>query len=591
MKSKSIIACILAAAVSFSLLTACGQDKQNSSGQSSEEGSKVVSAVSEEQSKTDEQSSKTEESSDVKESDNNVHTLTIRDSGKNKKMTAGFINTMSGASEEIAMTKTDEGADYYIYTCQADISKYNMVHLEYADGETTHDVAFNPYVSGWYLSDGKLRPYVAGGEPDYNTKVETKTFQFDGYDKNIYIWTPENYDPSSADKYATIYVLDGETDVADNIIETDSESWHTGEHITSMMSLTDKKAIVVGIDTSGKKRNDELIPDIGEFSVKNYPTKKRGNALAEFLCDTIVPYIQSNYNVYTNAEHTSVTGSSLGGLEAFYIAMEHPDKIGTAGAMSPSFWAYGVNTWKEWLMPKLSGENRPYIYLYGGDYEFDNGAVSILMNNALVESGYPKDRIVCSIYLPGEHLNEYWQDVFPEFLQAMFDRKVSALENGASVKLPEEAMKKMAEYQEETNFEESEPTDKDYVYYDNSETKWDKVCAYWWGPYGASTTKITSNEYYDHDWPGIEMERIEGTDIYRVVAPSGAVGIIFDNGVGDDEMGEGNVAYQTEDISYDKNSEPGHVYKIDMTQEAKQGKAKEKYKFRYPAGTWSDYAS
>ena len=87
------------------------------------------------------------------------------------------------------------------------------------------------------------------------------------------------------------------------------------------------------------------------------------------------------------------------------------------------------------------------------------------------------------------------------------------------------------------------------------------------------------------------MEKMGDTDIYRVVAPGGAVGIIFDNGVGDDEMAEGNEAYQTDDITYDRNVNPGHVYKIDMTQPAKQGKGKEKVKYRYPAGAWSDYAS
>lgn len=98
-------------------------------------------------------------------------------------------------------------------------------------------------------------------------------------------------------------------------------------------------------------------------------------------------------------------------------------------------------------------------------------------------------------------------------------------------------------------------------------------------------------EYYDHDWPGHEMERIGDSDIYRIVAPSGAVGIIFDNGVGDDKMAEGNEAYQTEDITYDKDVNPGKLYKIDMTQQAKPGKGKDKFKYRYPAGTWSDYKS
>ena len=105
--------------------------------------------------------------------------------------------------------------------------------------------------------------------------------------------------------------------------------------------------------------------------------------------------------------------------------------------ISPSFWAYDAKTWTERLTPKLSGKNLPYIYLYGGEYELDNGAVTILMNNALIQQGYPKNRITCNIYLPGEHLNVYWQNMFPEFLHAMYERNVPALENGFVVPIPE----------------------------------------------------------------------------------------------------------------------------------------------------------
>ena len=87
------------------------------------------------------------------------------------------------------------------------------------------------------------------------------------------------------------------------------------------------------------------------------------------------------------------------------------------------------------------------------------------------------------------------------------------------------------------------------------------------------------------------MEKIGNTDIYILIAPSSAAGIIFDNGVGDDEMSEGNEAYQTEDITYDQKFNPGQVYKIDMTQQAKAGKGIEKVKYKYPAGAWADYVS
>ena len=126
-----------------------------------------------------------------------------------------------------------------------------------------------------------------------------------------------------------------------------------------------------------------------------------------------------------------------------------------------------------------------------------------------------------------------------------------------------------------------------YVYYDNSETKWDKVYAYWWG--GMAVNSITKEAYYYTDWPGFEMEQIEGTDIYRIVAPFGAQGIIFDSGVTDKEVSEGKDAYQTTDLPY-TNALIGKLYKIDTSVEPKADPGSMKTKRRYSEGSWSDYS-
>ena len=124
------------------------------------------------------------------------------------------------------------------------------------------------------------------------------------------------------------------------------------------------------------------------------------------------------------------------------------------------------------------------------------------------------------------------------------------------------------------------------MYYDNSETKWDKVYCYWWG--GPSINTVTNEKDYFAEWPGFPMQQIEGTDIYRVVAPYGVTGIIFDSGVSDKEVAEGKTAYQTVDLEY--NAERiGKVYKIDLSVEAQTDAAPMDSKHRYPAGDWKEY--
>ena len=361
-----------------------------------------------------------------------------------------------------------------------------------------------------------------------------------------------------------------------------------------MTAATGNKAIIVAIDNGSPYRDDELIPDLGHINMEGAPanakeedvSKKRGNAFADFVCDTVMPYVNEHYNVYTDAQHTSLAGSSLGGLETFYTVLSHPDKFCAGGALSSTFSMYAEAEWTKFLKDKCSMENAPFLYLYAGGYMVDNGDVTATMYNKLLESGYPKDKLIFSKYEPGEHFMQYWRNIYPEFLEAAFTQHVSALEYG----VPVEYKDKTDPYEEyfkdlDMDMENAEPG---YLYYDNSETKWDKVYTYWWG--GMAINSMTKEPYYFAEWPGFQMEQVEGTDIYRITAPFGVQGIIFDSGVTDKQVAEGVDAYQTTDLPY-SHGLIGKVYKIDTSVEPKADPGAMKTKRRYSEGSWSDYTA
>lgn len=86
------------------------------------------------------------------------------------------------------------------------------------------------------------------------------------------------------------------------------------------------------------------------------------------------------------------------------------------------------------------------------------------------------------------------------------------------------------------------------------------------------------------------MEKVEGTDLYRMPVPVGVSNIIFSTGVKDEDVAKGAVAYQTSDLTFSNVDNSGKIYKIDTSVEPKQGSGKaEKTKFRYPEGKWTDY--
>ena len=575
MKTKRLMAGILTGAVCISMLAACGNNDAPSQESKTDNNTQTTS-----------QDSKTEES---KAPETVKKTLYVRDNGKNEEMTATFYNSVSGKTENVKMTKSEEKDDFVVFSCEGDTSLYNMVHVNYKNGPSM-DVSFNAFVSGWYLFNNAMLPYVVGSEPDYDPEFETKVFQFEGYDKNVYIWTPDDYDAKAEEKYSTIYMFDGQSVLAtgkERGMDNDLECWNVSENVESMIAATGNKAIIVAIATDGSTRYDELIPDIGDLVTDELGTKKNGNKFADFVCDTVMPYVQENYNVYTDAQHNAIGGSSLGGLESFYAALAHPDKFATAGVLSPSFQLYDEKVWNAFLADKVTMENAPFLYIYSGGYATDTGSVTEPVYNSLVESGYPKDKIVFSKYEKGEHFISYWRNIYSEFLEAMFTQKVTGLENGVEVKYVD----KTDPYEIKIEDVSIDPNDdrpdeiKYSVFYDNSETKWENVYVYWWG--GRPVNRLTKEMYYN-EWPGFKMEQIEGTDIYKINAPLGATGIIFNSGVTDAEVREGITAYQTVDLGYSMIL-MGQIYKIDMTQEAKPGKGVEKTKFKYPAGEWKKY--
>ncbi len=140
---------------------------------------------------------------------------------------------------------------------------------------------------------------------------------------------------------------------------------------------------------------------------------------------------------------------------------------------------------------------------------------------------------------------------------------------------------------------------KDYVYFDNSETKWQNVYAYWWNDdFHLITNKLTGEAYpangengtqvLDKSWPGVQMEKVGDTDIYRCVMPVEATKIIFNSGVPDEDIYAGKEGYQTGDTEFG-NDYGGKIYKVDISVAAKAGRGVEKTKYKYNAGAWSDY--
>ncbi|MGF7074843.1 putative alpha/beta superfamily hydrolase [Mucilaginibacter sp. 3215] len=93
-----------------------------------------------------------------------------------------------------------------------------------------------------------------------------------------------------------------------------------------------QESIIVGIDHGGEYRITEYDPYNSKYG------EGRGDDYVQFLIKELKPYIDGHYRTQTDAAHTTIAGSSMGGLISMYAALKYPGVFGNAGVFSPAFW-------------------------------------------------------------------------------------------------------------------------------------------------------------------------------------------------------------------------------------------------------------
>lgn len=164
--------------------------------------------------------------------------------------------------------------------------------------------------------------------------------------RRVTVWLPPALKESNANRFPVVYLLDGQ-----NIFEADraafGQEWRADE-AAYQLAQTGKSAILVAIDNS-PARIDEYtaVP----HTLNDSQAGGRADEYLRFLCDELKPWIDHQYPTRPGPEHTTLVGSSLGGLLVLHALSTRGDVFGNGIAMSPSlFWGddaavRDANTW------------------------------------------------------------------------------------------------------------------------------------------------------------------------------------------------------------------------------------------------------
>ena len=211
-------------------------------------------------------------------------------------------------------------------------------------------------------------------------------------EREVAVWLPENYD--SNQKYSVLYMHDAKS-LFDTAVSWNHQSWEVDETMQQLMAENKiKNTIVVGIYNAEWKRRSEFFPKKIFDELPHAITdslkrlKDNNNRLVfngemqsdnylKFIVQELKPYVDSEFSTFTDAEHTLIAGSSMGGLISIYALCEYPLIFGGAACLS-THWngtgTYVINEVPEAILLYLS-HKLPLFHTH--KIYFDFGSVGL----------------------------------------------------------------------------------------------------------------------------------------------------------------------------------------------------------------------
>lgn len=147
-----------------------------------------------------------------------------------------------------------------------------------------------------------------------------------GIERPMCVYTPAGYDPAGKEKLPVLYLIHGMTDTY--------ETWFKVGHANIIMDNL--------IAQGRAERMIVVMPYANPYIEMNasgldrpYNSMDTDLVTAEIL-NEVIPFVESNYNVRTDADHRAIAGFSLGGRQALACGLGNTDKFHWVAAYAPA---------------------------------------------------------------------------------------------------------------------------------------------------------------------------------------------------------------------------------------------------------------
>ena len=253
-------------------------------------------------------------------------------------------------------------------------------------------------------------------------RIENEKFWFHRLNLELNLWIGV---PNHPGPYRVLYMHDGQ-----NLFKDVWASYQMAWKIDQALEACQMNdVLVVGIEAPhGWRRVDAYAPF--EIDYEELVTEKvkggEGKAYLEDLISTVIPFVETHFDILKGPEHTAMMGASMGGIISLYAGFEYPEIFGRIASLSGAYYV-SLKAFTHYLKGPFN-QVPNILYLDVGDQEEGLATQGIYVNvhQQIDEALNPyknQMKYQSKIIKGGVHNERAWEQRLPDILPFLWANK------------------------------------------------------------------------------------------------------------------------------------------------------------------------